>query len=110
MKLIPALLVAGGILCPFVNAADALYVKADTMLQEALADKNPNTRRTAVVALSLAASRNPYLSRLIGMLEDKDAEVRLAAVSSLSEVENKAVTAALRKALAARGNSKTFWT
>jgi HEAT repeat protein len=33
------------------------------------------------------------------MLEDKDAQVRLAAVSSLSEVRNKTVSTALRKAL-----------
>jgi HEAT repeat protein len=33
------------------------------------------------------------------MLEDKDVEVRLAAVTSLSEIRNKAVTTALRKTL-----------
>jgi HEAT repeat protein len=70
------------------------------MLQEALQDRNPDTRKNATVALSLAASRNPYLSRLIGMLQDKDAAVRLAAVLSLSETSNKAVAAELRKALA----------
>ena len=51
------------------------------------------------MALSLAASRAPYLSRLIGMLHDKDAEVRLAAVSCLSEVKTTAVAAELRKTL-----------
>jgi HEAT repeat protein len=39
------------------------------------------------------------LSRLIGLLQDKDAEVRLAAVLSLSAIKSKAVTAELRKTL-----------
>jgi HEAT repeat protein len=99
MKLRSALIVFATFLCPSIGAADENDAKADAILQEALANKNPDTRKQAVAALSLAASRDPYLSRLIGMLEDKDVEVRLAAVSSLSEVKNKAVSAALRKAL-----------
>jgi len=87
------------LLCPALFAADDLFVKANAMLQEALESRNPDTRKQTVAALSLAASRDPYLSRLIAMLQDKDAEVRLATVSSLSEVKNKAATAALRKAL-----------
>jgi HEAT repeat protein len=69
------------------------------MLREALTSKNPDTRMHAIGALSLAASREPWLSRLIERLQDKDAEVRLAAVSSLSEVRNKVVVAELRKCL-----------
>jgi HEAT repeat protein len=83
---------------PTFAATDA-KAKADAILQEALASKNPNTRKQAVAALSLAASRQPWLSRLIGILDDKDVEVRLAAVSSLAEVKNKAVAAALRNTL-----------
>jgi HEAT repeat protein len=82
-----------------IHAANEIETKADAILQEALADDNPDTRKQAVAALSLAASRDPYLSRLIAKLEDKDVEVRLGAVSSLSDVKNRAVTAALRKAL-----------
>ena len=84
--------------CPIFGATDT-EAKAGSILLEALADKNPDTRKQAVAALSLTASRNPWLSRLIGILEDKDVEVRLVAVSSLSEIKNKAATAALRKAL-----------
>jgi HEAT repeat protein len=84
--------------CPAAYGADDVQKKAVAVLEEALASRNPDTRKHAVAALSLAASRNPYLSRLISMLQDKDA-VRLAAVSGLSEVRSKAVTAELRKML-----------
>jgi HEAT repeat protein len=87
------------LMCPLFCVADEIDAKADAILEEALANRNPDTRKQAVAALSLAASRTAYLSRLIGMLDDKDAEVRLAAVSSLAEAKNRAVAAALRKAL-----------
>src|SRR5829696_8142811 len=99
MKLRWALIVFAIFLCPSIGAADEIDAKADAILQDALANKNPDTRKQAVAALSLAASRDPYLSRLIGILEDKDVEVRLAVVSSLSKLKNKAVSAALREAL-----------
>ncbi|HYP09671.1 MAG TPA: HEAT repeat domain-containing protein [Bryobacteraceae bacterium] len=81
------------------EAADDLRTKADAILGEALASKNPDTRKQAVAALSLAGAREPYASRLINALQDGDVEVRLAAVSSLSEVKSSASRAALRKAL-----------
>jgi HEAT repeat protein len=84
---------------PLFCVADEIDAKADAILKKALGNRNPDTRKQAVAALSLAASRTAYLSRLIGMLDDKDAEVRLAAVSSLAEAKNRAVAAALRKAL-----------
>jgi HEAT repeat protein len=98
MEMRSALIVFAIFVWPTFAAADT-EAKADAILQEALANKNPDTRKQAVAALSLAASRDPWLSRLIGKLDDKDVEVRLAGVSSLSEVKNKAVAAALRKAL-----------
>src|SRR3954447_16826651 len=69
------------------------------MLQHALEAKNPETRRQAVVALSLASSQGPLFQQLEQMLEDKDVEVRVAVVESLAEVKSKSATAALRKAL-----------
>ena len=99
MKSRSVLLVIATFLCPGVRAADDLSEKADALLNDALTHRNPDTRKHAIVALSLAASRAPYLSRLIGMLHDKDAEVRLAAVSCLSEVKTTAVAAELRKTL-----------
>jgi HEAT repeat protein len=69
------------------------------ILQTALEDKNPDTRKQAVVSLSLAAERGPLLTRLIDMLQDKDVEVRQAVVASLAEVRTQSATAALHKAL-----------
>ena len=50
-------------------------------------------------ALSLASLREPYLSEVKSALDDKDVEVRLAAVTSLVDLKNKNTAAALRKAL-----------
>ena len=94
-----AAIVLAACFCVSMDAAEDLSARADGLLQEALASKNPDTRKHAVAALSLAALRDPWLSRLVGMLQDKDAHVRVAAVSGLSEIRNPAVTAALRKAL-----------
>lgn len=69
------------------------------LLYQALDSKNPDTRKTAVVALSLAANDNPLLEQLTGMLEDKDVQVRIAVVTGLAEIKTKAATAALEKAL-----------
>lgn len=68
-------------------------------LENALADKNPDTRKQAVVALSLAGATEPWLSMLTSSLNDSDVEVRLAAVASLSDLKNRASTTALHKAL-----------
>src|SRR3984893_5449607 len=67
------------------------------ILQRALEDKNPDTRKQAVVALSLVGAQ--FLSSLSGMLRDNDVDVRLAAVASLAEVKNDQAAAALRDAL-----------
>lgn len=69
------------------------------LLNAALADKSPDTRKQAAAALSLIGPREPFLSRLESLLEDKDAEVRLAAVSSLAELKTPRTVRALRKAL-----------
>ena len=85
----------------FVFAASAATESTQfhDLLQQALASKNPDTRKAAVVALSLAANNNPLLDELAGMLEDKDVQVRLTVVTSLSGIKTKAATAGLEKAL-----------
>jgi HEAT repeat protein len=80
--------------CP--AASDA---QCNQMLEQALSDKNPDTRKQAVAALSLAATRAPAFARLQGMLHDQDVEVRITAVASLSEVRTAGARAALRQAL-----------
>jgi len=94
-------------LWPLVTAAALCQVppkpkaedQASQILQEALHSRNPETRKQATVALSLAGRREPFISQLEAMLDDKDVEVRLAAVASLSEVKTKRAIAALRKSL-----------
>ena len=77
----------------------ATQAQCSELLRRGLEDKNPETRKQAVVALSLAASRGPLFTRMEEMLGDKDVEVRLAVVASLAEVKTKSATAALHKAL-----------
>lgn len=69
------------------------------MLEHSLSAHNPDTRKQAVVALSLAEDRSPLLPLLIGMADDKDVQVRVAVVASLGEVKAKDATSALHKAL-----------
>ncbi len=77
----------------------ATDAQCNAVLEQALSDKNPDTRKQAVAALSLAALRAPVFSRLEGMLQDKDVQVRQAAVASLAEVKSRSAQAALRQAL-----------
>lgn len=69
------------------------------LLTSALEDKNPDTRKEAVMALSLAPSRGPLITRLESMLDDKDVKVRLATVASLSDLKSPREVPALKKAL-----------
>jgi len=73
--------------------------KCQDLLQHALTAGNPDTRKAGVVALSLAANDERLLGQLAGMLDDKDVEVRVAVVTSLTEVRTKAAAEALRKGL-----------
>jgi HEAT repeat protein len=69
------------------------------ILDKALADKNPDTRKQAAIALSLVGSTQPYPSQLESLLDDKDVEVRLAAIASLTDVKDEGTIPALHKAL-----------
>ncbi len=69
------------------------------ILDKALKDKNPETRKQAAIALSLVGSIEPYPSQLESLLDDKDVEVRLAAIASLTDVKNDRTVPALHKAL-----------
>ena len=69
------------------------------ILQHALEAKNPDARKQAVVALSLASSEGAQVDQLVQMLQDKDVEVRQAAVASLGEAKGKVATDALHRAM-----------
>ncbi len=83
----------------FSQAHLSLERQATEILEGALKDSNPNTRKQAVIALSLAASRQPFLSQLESMLADKDVEVRIATISSLVDLKNRRTIRVLREAL-----------
>ena len=73
--------------------------RARDTLERALKDKNPDTRKEAVLALSLAGPREPFLSMLDSMLADRDVQVRLAVVASLVDLKTKRTAAYLKEAL-----------
>jgi HEAT repeat protein len=73
--------------------------RARSFLEGSLRDKNPDTRKQAVQALGLVSAREPYLSELEAMLDDKDVEVRLATITSLVDLKSGRTISALRKAL-----------
>jgi HEAT repeat protein len=73
--------------------------QCNQVLAQALSDKNPDTRKQAVVALSLATTHDSMFDRLEGMLKDPDVQVREAVVASLAEVKTPSARAALRRAL-----------
>jgi len=73
--------------------------RARSFLEDSLKDKNPDTRKHAVQALGLVSAREPYLSELEAMLDDKDVEVRLATITSLVDLKSERTVSTLRKAL-----------
>jgi HEAT repeat protein len=81
--------------------------RAHGFLDDSLRDKNPDTRKHAVQALGLVSAREPYLSQLEGMLEDKDVEVRLATITSLVDLKSARTVLALQKAL---DSQRADWT
>jgi HEAT repeat protein len=79
------------------DATDATGMRCNDILRQALAAGNPDTRKQAVLALSIVGAR--FVSVLQYMLQDEDVQVRLATVESLADVKNTRATAALRMAL-----------
>jgi HEAT repeat protein len=73
--------------------------QARDILDKALKDKNPDTRKQAVTALSLSGAQQPFLSMLESMVDDKDVEVSLATVASLADPKSNRTLATLRKGL-----------
>jgi len=86
-------------LSPSVPVMPSEQDRARGLIEDSLKDKNPDTRKHAVQALGLVSPREPYLSELEAMLDDKDVEVRLATITSLMDLKNERTVAALRKAL-----------
>jgi HEAT repeat protein len=73
--------------------------RAGGLLENSLKDKNPETRTHAVESLGLVSATEPWLSELQGMIDDKDVEVRLAAIASLVDLKGSGTIPTLLKAL-----------
>jgi HEAT repeat protein len=84
---------------PHDAITSANHDRAYGLLDDSLKDKNPDTRKQAVQALGLVSPQEPYISQLEAMLDDKDVQVRLAAITSLVDLRNARTISALRKAL-----------
>lgn len=90
--------------------------RARTLIEDSLKDKNPDARKHAVEALGLVGPREPYLSELRSMLDDKDIEVRLATITSLVDLKDTTTLPALETALEADvpevsfAAAKALWT
>jgi HEAT repeat protein len=83
----------------FSQSAESNRDRARNLLEASLKDKNPETRTHAVQSLGLASATEPWLSELEVMMEDKDVEVRLAAIASLVDLKSDRTVPTLRKAL-----------
>ena len=73
--------------------------RANLILNEGLANKNPDVRKQAVAALGLIGPREPYLSEIDAAVSDKDVYVRLSAIASLVDLKDKGTADLLAKAL-----------
>jgi HEAT repeat protein len=95
----PAIAICQTSPAPAAPASTGRDQQCHDILDKALKDKNPDTRKQAAIALSLAGSTEPFPSELEALLDDKDVEVRLAAIASLSEMKSSRTIPALHKAL-----------
>jgi HEAT repeat protein len=83
----------------FCQDARPTTERARDILQSAMTDHNPDTRKLAATALGLGGPRQPFLGELEGMLEDRDVEVRVAAITSLADWKSRDAVPVLRKGL-----------
>ncbi len=80
-------------------AADPNESKAARVLDETLAQKNPDDRADAVAAYGLIGLRGGALARLSTFLKDPDYKVRLSAIAVLSDFNDRRTIPVLRTAL-----------
>jgi HEAT repeat protein len=87
-------------LAPRSATSASVQDRSRSLLEDALKDGNPDVRTQAVQSLGLVGPREPYISELEAMLDDKDVAVRLATVASLVDLRNPRTPSALKRALA----------
>lgn len=94
-RLLLSLMLVAGSLRPATTPEQ----RSREILETSMKDHSPDIRREAVLALSLASQREPFLTMLESALADRDVPVRLAAVSSLADLKTRRSVAALKRAL-----------
>ena len=72
---------------------------ARQVLETGLHSKNPDTRKQAVLAIGLFRDAAAAREMLLPMLKDSDSQVRIATVSSLTDLHDRAAIPRLRAAL-----------
>jgi HEAT repeat protein len=97
--LVSVLLIFPAALSPAPEQTNSQEAQARDLIDKAMHEKNPDVRKQAAVALSLGGAHEPFMSMLKMLLEDKDVETRLAAVSSLAELKNRQTRDVLRKVM-----------
>jgi HEAT repeat protein len=98
-SLFSAVLLAPMLLAPALAQSISNEERCKVMLMEALHEKNPDTRKEGVTALSLASTGEPFRTELEKMLDDKDLSVRLAVLAGISELKDARAIEMLKKAL-----------
>jgi HEAT repeat protein len=73
--------------------------KCQTILNDAVHDRNPDIRKGAAEALSLVGVKDNALESLGPMLDDHDVTVRIAVVTSLGDFKDNRALPLLKKAL-----------
>ena len=74
--------------------------RALSLLNEGLKDRNPDTRKQAVQSLGLVGPREPFLTQVETALQDKDLQVRLAAIASMVDLKSPRTVPALQNLVA----------
>jgi len=72
---------------------------AKSLIDNALASKNPETRQQAVDSMALLSGYERFQPRIEAMLRDRDVKVRLSAIQSMTVAPGDHTVEALRKAL-----------
>jgi HEAT repeat protein len=103
LRMIQSLTVSAAVLLPFPALSQTGHTpdadSAKSTLNDALHAKNPETRKHAVEAMALVAGNEAFQSRLQSMLQDKDVNVRVAAIASMTISPTENTSVALKNAL-----------
>jgi HEAT repeat protein len=73
--------------------------RARQVLNEGVTNSNPDVRKEAALAIGFIGQREPATSLVVSLLRDKDVQVRLAAIASLTDLKDRRAIPELKSAL-----------